>query len=209
MEITWLSHAAFKIKTESGKIIYLDPYKIAKDAEKADIIISSHSHGDHFSRRDIKKLMKDTTIVLGPESLSYNLEQIDGKALKIGESINIEDIKIELVPAYTIKKETHPKSSGGAGIIIGIEGKRVYHAGDTERIPEMKDLKNITVALLPCGGNFTMDFDESTDCALDFNPEIVVPMHNWNKDLSQFSDLMKKKVPNIKVEILENKTLKI
>ena len=69
MEITWLSHAAFKIKTESGKIIYLDPYKIAKDAEKADIIVSSHSHGDHFSKRYIKKLMKDTTVFLGPESL--------------------------------------------------------------------------------------------------------------------------------------------
>ena len=71
MEITWLSHAAFKIKTESGKIIYLDPYKMSKDAEKADIIVSSHSHGDHFSSRDIKKLMKDSTIVIGPESLSY------------------------------------------------------------------------------------------------------------------------------------------
>jgi L-ascorbate metabolism protein UlaG (beta-lactamase superfamily) len=137
------------------------------------------------------------------------LEQFNGKALKIGDSINIEDIKIELVPAYTIKKGTHPESAGGAGTIIETEGKRVYHAGDTERIPEMKDLKDITVALLPCGGTYTMDFEESTDCALDFNPEIVVPCHDWGADLNQYKDLMSKKDPNIKVEILKNKTLKI
>ena len=209
IEITLISHAAFKIKTESGKIIYLDPYKIPKDAEKADIIVSSHSHGDHFSARDIKKLMKDSTIVIGPESLSNNLEQFSGKSLKIGETIEIDDIKISLVPAYTIKKGTHPKSAGGAGTIIETEGKRVYHAGDTERIPEMKDLKDITVALLPCGGTYTMDFEESTDCALDFKPEIIVPMHSWGADLNKYKDIMAKKDPNINVEILENKTLKI
>ena len=203
MEIFWLGHAAFKIKTDNGKLIYFDPYKISKDEEKADIIVSSHSHGDHFSTRDIKKLLKDSTIVIGPESLSYNLEQFSGKALKIGEMYEIDDIKINLVPAYTIKKGTHPKSAGGAGTIIETEEKRVYHAGDTERIPEMKDLKDITVALLPCGGTYTMDFEESTDCALDFKPDIVVPMHNWNKDLSQFKDLMKQKDSNIKVVILE------
>ena len=209
IEIILISHAAFKIRTESGKIIYLDPYKIPKDAEKADIIVSSHSHGDHFSARDIKKLMKDSTIVIGPESLSYNLEQFNGKSLKIGETIEIDDIKISLVPAYTIKKGTHPKSAGGAGTIIETEGKRVYHAGDTERIPEMRDLKGITVALLPCGGTYTMDFEESTDCALDFKPEIIVPMHSWGADLNQYKDIMANKAPNIKVEILENKTLKI
>ena len=121
----------------------------------------------------IKKLMKDSTIVIGPESLSHDLEQFNGKALKIGEFYEFKDIKISLIPAYTIKKGTHPKSAGGAGTIIETEGKRIYHAGDTERIPEMKDLKDITVALLPCGGSFTMDFEESTDCALDFKPQIT------------------------------------
>ena len=223
MEIIWISHAAFKIKTESGIIIYLDPYKIDEDAEKADIIVSSHSHGDHFSIRDITKLMKDTTIVLGPESLLYNLERFNGKTIKIGESLVIQDIKIELVPAYTITRGTHPKNAGGAGTIIEAdstrhtnqysivetEGKRVYHAGDTERIPEMKDLKDITVALLPCGGTYTMNFEESTNCALDFKPEIVVPCHDWGADLNKYKDLMAKKDQSIKVEILTNKTLKI
>ncbi len=178
MEIFWMNHACFKIKTESGKVIYTDPYQLPRDAEKADIIFSSHSHGDHFSRGDIKKLMKDSTILIGPESIANNLAKFNGKGLKFHEIFEVDDIKIELVPSYTIKKPTHPQSNQWAGIIIETEGKRIYHAGDTERIPEMKELKNITVAMLPCGGTYTMDFEESCTAALDIKPEIVVPMHN-------------------------------
>ncbi|MHA1932721.1 MAG: MBL fold metallo-hydrolase, partial [Promethearchaeota archaeon] len=69
--------------------------------------------------------------------------------------------------------------------------------------------KNITVALLPCGGTYTMDFDEATDCAVDIKPEIAVPMHNWGKDLNEFKELLNKKDPNIKVEILSDKSLKV
>ena len=209
MEIFWLSHASFKIKMNSGKVIYLDPYQIPKDAEKADIIISSHSHGDHFDNRSIKTLIKDSSILLGPVSISPNLNKFNGKGLKFGEVFEMDDIKIELVPSYTIKKGTHPKSNEWAGTIIEAEGKRIYHAGDTERIPEMKDLKNITVALLPCGGRFTMDFEESCLSALDIKPEIVIPMHNWGENLNDYKKLMEKKDPNIKVEILENKSLKL
>jgi L-ascorbate metabolism protein UlaG (beta-lactamase superfamily) len=209
LEIFWISHAAFKIKTDSGKVIYLDPYQIPKDAEKADIIISSHSHGDHFDNRSIKTIIKDSSILLGPISISNNLKKFNGKGLKFGEVFEVDDIKIELVPSYTIKKGTHPKSNEWAGTIIEVEGKRIYHAGDTERIPEMKDLENITVALLPCGGRFTMDYEESCSSALDIKPEIVIPMHNWGSDLNEYKELMEKKDPNIKVEILENKSLKL
>ena len=180
MEIFWLGHAAFKIVMFDGVIIYLDPYKIEKGSDKADIIVASHGHGDHFSKSDIKKLMKDGTVLLGPMSCAYQLEECSGTPLKIGDSYDRKDFSIYLVPAYTIKKGTHPKSSGGIGTIIESAGKSVYHAGDTERIPEMKDLakRNITVAMLPCGGTYTMDFDEATDAALDIKPEIVVPMHS-------------------------------
>ena len=205
MEIFWISHAAFKIKTDNGKVIYLDPYQIPKDAEKADIIISSHSHGDHFDKRSIKTIIKDSSILLGPISISNNLEKFNGRPIKIGSSFNYKDLSIELIPSYNIKKANHPKSAGWAGTIVSSGEKSVYHAGDTERIPEMKDLanKNITVALLPCGGTYTMDFEESTDCAVDIQPEIAVPMHNWGKNLGEFKELLSKKAPNIKVVILE------
>lgn len=209
MEIFWIGHACFKIKTETGKIIYLDPYQLPKEVEKADIIISSHSHGDHFHGESIQKLMKENTILLGPQSIASNLKEFNGKALKIGEAYKTDDINIQLVPAYTIKKQTHPKSNEWAGTIIETEGKRIYHAGDTERIPEMKDLDNITVALLPCGGTYTMDFEEACEAAMDIKPEIVVPMHNWDKKLDDFGKTLAKKDPSIKVEILENRTLKI
>ncbi len=211
MEIFWLGHAAFKIKTNKGTVIYLDPYNLTGDLEPADIVISSHSHGDHFSRKDIKRVVKDSTIVLGPESINNELSKFSGKGLKLGKPYEKEDVKIELVPAYTIQKPTHPKANNWTGTIIEVEGKKVYHAGDTERIPEMKDLagKNINVALMPCGGTYTMDFEESTDATVDINPEIVVPMHNWDKKMDEFKELMGKKNPNIKVEILEGKTLKI
>lgn len=210
-KLAWIGHACFKVKTFSGRIIYLDPYKVSKDEEKADIIVSSHTHGDHFSKSDIKKLWKEETILLGPESIASSLKDFDGQALKIGEKFAYKDFSIELFPAYTIKKPTHPKSNGWTGTIIESAGKSIYHAGDTERIPEMKTLANrkITVALLPCGGTYTMDFEEATDAAIDIQPEIVVPMHNWGKNLKEFEEIMNKKNPNIKVEILENKTLTI
>ena len=211
MEIIWLKHAAFKIKMFSGRIIYLDPYNISEGEEKADIIVSSHTHGDHFSRSDIKKLWKEDSLLLGPASIESSLKKFEGKGLKIGEEFAYKDLSIELFPAYTINKPTHPKSNSWTGTIIESAGKSVYHAGDTERIPEMKNLKDrkITVALLPCGGTYTMDFEEASDAAVDIQPEIVVPMHNWDKDLSSFKDIMAKKDPNIKVEILTEKSLKI
>lgn len=211
MEIEWFGQAAFKIKMFSGKIIYLDPYDIPKGAEKADIIVTSHTHGDHFDSSSIKKLMREDTVLLGPASIASSLKQFNGQPLRIGDSFDYKDLSIELFPAYTIKKNTHPKSNEWAGTIIESGGKSVYHAGDTGRIPEMKDLaqRNITVALLPCGGIYTMDFEEAIEVALDIKPEIVVPMHHWGKDLNKFKELLEKKDPTIKVEILENRSLKI
>ncbi len=205
MEITWLGHAAFKVKTHSGRIIYLDPYQIKEGEEKADIIVSTHSHGDHFDSGSIQKLMKEGTVVIGPISIADSLQKFDGTPLKLGESFDYKDMSIELVPAYNIKKPNHPKRNEWAGIIVTSEDKSVYHAGDTERIPEMKDLanRNITAALMPCGGTYTMDFDEATDSIIDVKPQIAVPMHNWGKDLTKFKELLEKKDPNIKVEILE------
>jgi L-ascorbate metabolism protein UlaG (beta-lactamase superfamily) len=218
VEITWLKHSAFKIKTESGKNIYLDPYQLPDDLEKADIIITSHEHGDHFSKSDIKKIWKDDTILIGPKSIEEKLKEFNGKGLELYKSYEVQGIKIELVPAYNIKRmrpgtnETfHPQKNKWAGSIIEVDGQVIYHAGDTERIPEMNDLKNrnIDVAMLPCGGTYTMDFDESSNVAVDIKPKIVIPMHNWEEDVNKYVKILADKDPDIKVEVLENKTLTI
>lgn len=209
MELKWISHACFQIKTNEGKVIYLDPYQIPEDKEKADIIVSSHSHHDHLDESSIKNVVKDDTLVLGPQSISKKLKKFNGKTMKIGEMLKLDDITVQLVPAYTIDKSTHPKKNEWAGIIVDAEGKKIYHAGDTERIPEMKHLhKDITVALLPCGGTYTMDFEEASEAALDIKPDILVPMHNWDKNLDEFKHLMNQKDPKIRVEILQDKVLK-
>ncbi|MHA1146701.1 MAG: MBL fold metallo-hydrolase [Promethearchaeota archaeon] len=205
MKIYWLGHAAFKIIMYNGVIIYLDPYNIKEGKEKADIVVSSHNHGDHFSKKDIKEIVNDDTLIIGPVSCESSLKAFKYKALNIGDSYDRKDLSIQLVPAYTIKKGTHPKSNQWAGMIISSGGRSIYHAGDTERIPEMKDLasKNITVAILPMGGTYTMDIDEATEAVLDIKPEIAIPMHNWGKDLNPFKEILAKKDPNIKVVLLK------
>jgi len=210
MEIKWITHACFKIKTKNGKIIYLDPYNIPEGEEKADIIFCSHSHHDHMDQSSIERVLKEDTLVIGPESIASKLKKYNTKSMKIGEIREFDDVTVELVPAYTINKSTHPKNNEWAGIIVSAEGKRIYHAGDSERIPEMQHLhKNITVALLPCGGTYTMDFKEASEAAMDIKPEIVVPMHNWDKNLDDFKKVMNQKDPEIEVEILKDKVLKI
>lgn len=204
-EISIISHACFKIKSEDGTIIYTDPYEIPDDEEKADIIIPSHSHYDHFDGNAVKKVKKEDTKVIGPKSIAKKLEQFKGEGLEIGDSKEIGNIKITLVPAYTIKKSTHPKSNNWAGSIIEVDGKKIYHAGDTERIPEMKKLKDkdITVALLPCGGTYTMDMEEASKAALDISPKILIPMHNWDKDMTEIKQILAEKNSDIQVEILD------
>jgi L-ascorbate metabolism protein UlaG (beta-lactamase superfamily) len=216
MEIIWLGHAAFKVKTQ-GKIVYFDPYEIPKDEDKADIIICSHSHHDHFDKKSIKRIKKDTTMVFGPKSMQKELDTFDGEGLDFFEPHMIDDIEIKLVPAYNIKRKRdsgepfHPKESKWAGTLLKSEGKTLYHSGDTEKIPMMRDLRseNVTVAMLPCGGTYTMDFKESTDAAVDINPEIVVPMHNWDKNIEDFKETLANKNRDIKVEVLKNKSLKL
>ena len=217
MKISWLKHASFKIETKDKKIIYLDPYQIPETEDKADIIICSHEHGDHFDEESIRKIYKDSTILLGPKSISSKLNKFNGKGLELYAPYQIEDITIELYPAYNIKRMRaknqpfHPKEQKWAGILLEAEGKKIYHAGDTERIPEMKNLssKDIDVAMLPCGGTYTMDFEESAGAADDIKPKIVIPMHNWDVNLDTFKKIVNKKNPEIKVEILENKDLHI
>jgi L-ascorbate metabolism protein UlaG (beta-lactamase superfamily) len=211
MEISWISHACFKITSENGKILYTDPYKIPKDEQKADFVIISHSHYDHMDHKSINNIIKEGTIVLGPLSISKELKKYNGKGLEFGQEYEFEDIKIKPVRAYTIEKNTHPKENNWMGYIITSDGIKIYHAGDTELIPEMRELQseNIKVALLPCGGTYTMNFQEAISAALEINPEIIVPMHNWDKNLNEFKELLNQRSPSIKVEILKDKNLKI
>lgn len=196
--IKWLGHAGFKIKGE--KTIYIDPFKINEN-EPADIIIVTHEHFDHLSPEDINKIKTDNTKIVTTADCT---EKLNGNvnAICAGESISIDGIKIEAVPAYNTNKQFHPKPKGWIGVIVTANGKRIYHAGDTDNIPEMSNLKNIDVALLPVSGTYVMTAEEAADAANKIMPKIAVPMH-YGSIVGTKADAEKfKKLCKCKVEIL-------
>ncbi|RJS85298.1 MBL fold metallo-hydrolase [Candidatus Bathyarchaeota archaeon] len=186
--VKWLGHASFQIKAD-GKNIYIDPYQ-GEYAEKADLVLITHSHFDHCDTSKIKRVTKeDTVIICPPECVSKLRGNV--KAIKPGEKIEVNDVAVEAVHAYNYKRfrspgnPFHPRGFGN-GYIITVKDKRIYHAGDTDFIPEMKDLKNISLALLPSGGTYTMDNLEAAEAALTIKPEAVIPMHRWDSDPKVF-----------------------
>ncbi len=183
INLEWLGHATFKIV--SDKIIYTDPFQI-EDNEPADVILITHSHYDHCSPDDIKKLIKDgTQVFITPDCQSKvsNFEKIKMRVVEPNNRYEADRVKIETIPAYNIKSERlkfHPKENDWVGYVITVNGKRIYLAGDTDFVPEMKNLKNIDIALLPIGGTYTMDAKEAAEAANAIKPKKVIPMH-YNK----------------------------
>ncbi len=203
-KIEWLGHAGFKIKGEN--VIYIDPYNIQPE-EKADIILITHGHYDHCSVDDIKGLIKEGTFILATTDCSSKLSNFQGikvQPVKPGKKFEVLGLRIETVPAYNINKNFHEKSNEWVGYVVEMDGKRIYHAGDTDFIPEMKEIKNIDVALLPVGGTYTMDANDAAKAVNAIRPKVAVPMHygsivGTESDAKKFKDLC-----NCEVEIMEH-----
>jgi L-ascorbate metabolism protein UlaG (beta-lactamase superfamily) len=205
IHVKWLGHASFQIRT-TDKIIYIDLKKygkVAETSEKADIILVTHNHGDHCSPPKIQKLRKKDTIVVAPKNCA---SRIGGnvRIIKPGEEIAVGAVRIEAVEAYNIKrfkpsrKPWHPKGYG-VGYLIKAEGKIIYHAGDTDFIPEMRHLKNIDLALLPTGDKYTMNDTEAAKAATAIKPKIAMAMHTWDKNREEFKRLVE---ANSKTEVV-------
>lgn len=170
VEITYLKHAGFKIK--GSRVLYIDPYEIPEGLEKADLILVTHDHFDHLDVKAIKRLSKSDTTLVTPKGCF--VEGYDSCSLDEREERVVKDVKIKTVPAYNVNKPFHKK--GGVGYIIEIDGVRIYHAGDTDRIPEMKNIE-VDVALLPIGGTYTMNLNEAVEAAWDIKAKVYIPMH--------------------------------
>lgn len=199
--IHWLGHACFRI--ENAKVIYLDPYELKGKPPKADLILITHDHFDHFSPNDVAKITKDDTVIVTIAAVAKRLKG-DVRVVKPGDSLTVLGIPIEAVPAYNLTKfrspgePFHPKASGHVGFIITVGGQRIYHAGDTDVIPEMDDIQ-ADIALLPVGGTYTMTADEAAQAANKIKPKVAIPMHHSAivgsvKDAERFRDLCQMEV---------------
>lgn len=192
--ILWLGHDTFKIS--SGKTIYFDPFQIV-NGEPADLILISHDHFDHCSPEDVRKIQGLQTTIVTEENSAKRLKG-HIQVLKPGNKTNIQGIAIEAVPAYNMDKNFHPKANQWLGFVLTIGGVRIYHAGDTDFIPEMKDVK-AEIALLPVSGTYVMTAEEAVQAALTISPEIAIPMHYGSivgseKDAERFRRLLEGKI---------------
>jgi L-ascorbate metabolism protein UlaG (beta-lactamase superfamily) len=200
----------------NGKVVYIDPYR-GEYSEKADLILVSHSHGDHCSAAKIKAALGPNTVVIAPEDcVEARLSEkellnskIKGtvKTLRPGGELTVGEIKVRAVEAYNVKRfrspgnPFHPKGFG-VGYLIAAGGKTVYHAGDTDFIPEMKLLGHVDVALIPSGDTYTMDNVDAAEAVLAINPSVVVPMHRWDTNPKEFKKAVEAK-SKIKVIVLQ------
>jgi L-ascorbate metabolism protein UlaG (beta-lactamase superfamily) len=171
--ISWLGHDAFKIA--ATKIIYLDPFELAGDLEPADIICISHDHYDHCSPEDVAKIRGEDTVIVAAENCRGKLEG-DVCLVKAGDTVNLDEVSIEVVPAYNVNKKFHPREAGGVGYLLTVGDTRIYHAGDSDPIPEMEGLE-VDIALLPVSGVYVATAEEAVKAAEMLNPKVVIPMH--------------------------------
>lgn len=174
--IHWIQQSCFRIDGGFRSKIYIDPLSITK-TDVADLILITHAHGDHFSQADIDKITGPNTILIAPADCQYA-----GKAkrivLKPGQTYFYRGILIKAVPAYNIlKTQYHPIENKWVGYIITMNGVSIYHAGDTERIPEMQDF-SCDIALIPLGQTYTMNtIEDAAESVIDVGAMVAIPMH--------------------------------
>ena len=174
-----LYHSSIRINKE--KIIYIDPFKINKNYNDADIIFITHDHYDHYSEEDIDKVINENTTIIIPEELLTKLlkKGINKNAIitvEPNKNYMVQGIKFETISAYNTNKTFHPKENGWVGYIIIINGIRYYIAGDTDITEENKQVK-CDVAFVPVGGTYTMDFKEAANLINEIKPKIAIPIH--------------------------------
>lgn len=177
MQIKRINHSCFLIKND--KTVYTDPFSVPDGMPAADVIFVSHSHYDHCSIDEIKKIANADTIIVCPkiagDKLGWKYTRL---IVKPGQVADVAGMHVEVVFAYNINKAFHPKSrEDNVGYVFVLDEKRFYFAGDSDFIPEMSNLKNIDVAFLPVSGVYVMDADDAARACEAIKPKVAIPMH--------------------------------
>ena len=182
--IQWLGHSTVKVWTDDC-IVYVDPERVPESLHDATLVCVTHTHGDHYSPSDIAKVSNAETQFIAPPKV---IDQY-GRGLSIApwQAMEFDIVNIKAVPAYNIIKLNHHKSDNWVGFIIELGGKRIYVAGDTDLIDEMKSLGDIDVAFLPAGGTYTMNATEAAEATEHIKPDLAIPYH-WGQSVGTLAD---------------------
>ncbi|MFA4964776.1 MAG: MBL fold metallo-hydrolase [Thermoleophilia bacterium] len=178
--IHWYGHDSFRI--DGSCTVYIDPWKLPPGAPPADVVLVTHAHYDHFSAADIAAVATPQTIVVGPASVTGELRGRRAVTISAGQTLTAGTATVTAVPAYNLDKfrsrgePYHPREAGGLGYILEMDGRRIYHAGDTDAVPEMREVR-CDIALLPVGGTYTMTAAEAADACVLIAAATVIPMH--------------------------------
>ena len=205
LEITFIGHATLMF-TFGGKIIHVDPFSRLTDYSKlpqADMILLTHEHRDHLDLKALDNLRADKTKIILTKNCAQQVK--GGIIMQNGDMKTVDGLKIEAVPAYNL---VHMRSEGvpfhtkgnGNGYVITLGDIRIYVAGDTENIPEMKQLKDIDVAFLPMNLPYTMTAEMVADAARAFKPKVLYPYHYGKTDPAKLVELMKD-TPQVEIRI--------
>jgi len=201
LKITFVGHGTLMLDY-AGKVIHVDPVSMYADytaMPKADLVLITHEHGDHLDPKAIQAIRKTGMTLIANGGAARSLP--DSIVMKNGDDRTVSGIRIEAVPAYNPEKPFHPKGNGN-GYVLTFGGTRVYIAGDTENIPEIKALGNIDVAFLPMNQPYTMTPEQVADVARTMRPKILYPYHFGNTDTAKLVSLLKEE-KGIEVRIRE------